>query len=93
MKHIKSSILFSSGFAGGLLAGWIYSSYKNPDAFRNQKERAEIALSRVSNKMKDGAERLREMNERLKKELSHPIPDLYRATEPLSLDEDELIYD
>lgn len=93
MKYIKSSLLFSSGFASGLFAGWIVSSYKNPVALQTQKERAEAAIARINNVVKDGTERLRIMNERFKREFKHPIPDLYRATESLSLDENELIYD
>lgn len=93
MKHIKSSFLFSSGFAGGLLAGWILSFYRKPDAFRHQKEQAELAISKINGMIKDGTKRLQEINERVKKEFTHPIPDLYRATESFSLDEEELIYD
>lgn len=93
MKHIKSSLLFSSGFASGMLAGWVLSSYKNPDALQAQKERVEAAITKLNSVVKDGTERLREMNERVKREFKHPIPDLYRATESLSLDENELIYD
>lgn len=93
MKNVKSSLLFSGGFAGGLLAGWVLSSYKKPDSIKNQKERAEMAIARINRVVKESAERIREINDRLKHEFSHPIPDLYRATESLSLDENELIYD
>lgn len=93
MRHLKSSLLFSSGFAGGVLAGWIFSSYRNPDLLQDQKERAEAALVRFNTMMKDRTERLRKLNDRLIRELKHPIPDLYRATESLSLDESDLIYD
>lgn len=93
MKHLKSSILIGSGFAGGLLTGWFISSCKNPETFRAQKEKAELAVSRINSVIKEQTERLREINGRIKKELSHPIPDLYSATESLSLNEDELIYD
>lgn len=93
MKHIKSSFLFSSGFAGGLLTAWILSSYRKPDAFRHQKEHATVAIAKINSILKDGTKRLRAINERVKKEFTHPIPDLYRATESLSLGEEELIYD
>lgn len=93
MKHLKSSLLFTSGFAGGLLAGWVISSYNKPDSFRNHKERMELAITRVNRAVREGTERIREINDRLKHEFSHPIPDLYKATELLSLDENELIYD
>lgn len=85
MKHLKSSLLFGSGFAGGMLAGWLLSSCKNPEAIQNQKEKAEMAIARINLIIKDGTERLRIINERIKKELSEPIPDLYKATETLSL--------
>ena len=93
MKHLKSSILFGSGFAGGLFAGWAISCLKDPDSFPAQKEKAEQTVTRISAVIKEQTERLREINGRIKKELSDPIPDLYRATESLSLNEDELIYD
>ena len=93
MKYLKSSLLFSGGFAGGLLVGSILSHYKNPDAFQHQKERTEIAIRRFNAVVKQGTDRLREINTRVKYEFTHPIPDLYRATEGLSLDENELIYE
>lgn len=93
MKNMKSSFLFSSGFAGGLLTGFFISSLKKPDIFKNQRQSLEGAISRISQAVKEGNERLKELNNQLKKELSHPIPDLYRATESLSLDEEELIYE
>lgn len=90
MKHIKSSLLFGSGFAGGLVAGWLLSSYQNADILQAQKEKAEMAIARINSAVKEGTERLRDINDRVKREISDPIPDLYRATESLTLDEDEL---
>jgi hypothetical protein len=93
MKITKQVILFSSGFAGGFLAGYMVSSYQTSDQFRVQRKRVEMAISRFSRVLKESQKRLSEVNNRMKREFRHPIPDLYRATESLSLDENELIYD
>lgn len=93
MKIAKQVILFSSGFAGGFLAGYMVSAYQKSDQFRAQRKRVELAVSRFNRALKESQERLHEINKRLKREFRHPIPDLYRATETISLDENELIYD
>lgn len=93
MKFAKQVILFSSGFAGGFLAGYLASPYQRSDQFQVHRKRVEMAISRLSRVLKESQERLSEVNNRLKKEFRQPIPDLYRATESLSLDENELIYD
>lgn len=93
MKTAKQIILFSSGIAGGFLAGYMMSSYQTSDQYQEQRKRVETAISRFSHVLKESQIRLREVNNRMKKELRHPIPDLYRATESLSFDENELIYD
>lgn len=93
MKTGKQIILLSSGFTGGFLAGYLVSSCQTSDRFQEQRERVEEAVSRFSHVLKESQERLRILNSRLKREVSDPFPDLYRATESLSLDENELIYD
>ena len=93
MKIAKQMILLSSGVAGGFLAGYLSSTYQRSGQFREQKKRVEIAISRFNKVLKESQVRLREVNSRMKKELTQPIPDLYRATESLSFDENELIYD
>lgn len=93
MKTAKQIILFSSGFTGGFLAGYLVSSCQTSDHFQEQREQVEAAFSRFSQVLKESQERLRIVNSRLKREIRDPIPDLYRATEALSLDENELIYD
>ncbi|MDZ7718398.1 MAG: hypothetical protein U5K72_06200 [Balneolaceae bacterium] len=93
MKIAKQVILFSSGFAGGFLAGHIVSTYQRTDQFREQRKRVELAMSRFSRVLKESQERLNEVNRRLKRELRNPVPDLYQATETIPLDENELIYD
>ncbi len=93
MKVAKKVLFISSGFAGGFLAGYVASSYQTSDRFREQRKRVELAISRFNKVLKESQERLSEINTRMKHEFSHPIPDLYRATESLSLDESELIYD
>lgn len=91
--NAKQIILLSSGAAGGFLAGYFISSYQTSGQFRTQRKRVDIAISRFSHALKESQERLSKVNNRLKREFRHPIPDLYRATESLSLDENELIYD
>lgn len=93
MKISKQMILISSGFAGGFLAGYLISADHKSYQFQEQKKRVEAAISRFSQVLKESQVQLREVNSRIKKEFTHPIPDLYRATESLSLDENELIYD
>lgn len=93
MKISKQVLLVSSGFAGAFLAGFAISSYHSSDQFREQRQRIESAISRFSQVLKESQVRLHEVNNRIKRELKQPIPDLYRATESLSFDESELIYD
>lgn len=93
MKTPKQIILFSSGIASGFLAGYLMSSFQTSDQYQEQRKRVETAISRFNQVLKEGQVRLREVNNRMKEELTHPIPDLYRATESLSFDENELIYD
>lgn len=93
MKIAKKMLLLSSGFAGGFLAGYMISSVQTSDQFRSQRKRVETAISRFNRILSESQERLSEVNIRLKREFRHPIPDLYGATESLSLDENELIYD
>lgn len=82
-----------SSIAGGFLAGYLMSSYQATDQFQEQRKKFETAISRLNQVLKESQGRLRELNNRMKKEFRHPIPDLYRATESLSFDENELIYD
>ncbi|NBC64758.1 MAG: hypothetical protein GVY07_03710 [Bacteroidetes bacterium] len=93
MKIAKNMLLLSSGFAGGFLAGCMISTIQTTDQFQSQRKRVETAISRFTRVLNESQERLSEVNIRLKREFRHPIPDLYRATESLSLDENELIYD
>lgn len=93
MKNAKQMIFLSGGIAGGFLAGYLTSSYQRSNPFREQKKRVESAISTFSRVMKESQLRFQEVNSRMKRELAQPIPDLYRATESLSLDENELIYD
>lgn len=93
MKIAKQVILLSSGIAGGFLAGYLTSSYQASDQFREQKKRVEAAISRFNEVLKESQIQLKEINSRMIRELTHPLPDLYRATESLSFDENELIYD
>ncbi len=93
MKISKQILLLSSGIAGGFLAGYLMSSYQTSEQFQEQRKRVETAIFRFNQVLKESQGRLREINKRMKKELRQPIPDLYRATESLSFDENELIYD
>lgn len=93
MKIAKQSIIFGSGFAGGLFTAFLISSLKNSDAFKSQKQQAEQVFVRMNHLVKENTEKLQKLNERIKKEFSDPLPDLYRATASLTLDEEELIYD
>lgn len=93
MNIVKQSLLIGSGFAGGFLAGFVLSSCKETEAIREQWKKAESAMAKVNSIVKERTAKLREINDLLRKELSHPIPDLYQATESLTLSEEEIIYD
>lgn len=93
MKNSKQLFLLGSGIAGGFLAGYVVSAFQTSDRIDEQRQRVESFISRFSKVLRESQVKVRELNNRLKMELKEPIPDLYRATENLSLDESELIYD
>jgi len=78
---------------GGIIAGYMISAAQQNGQLQEHRKRLEQALSHFRKVLKESGNRLSGANNRLKKEFLQPIPDLYRATESLSLDEDELIYD
>lgn len=93
MKISKEIFYVSSGFAGGFMVGYLASNYRESLEFKGQKKRIDQVVSRFSHIIHERQKQFAELNHRIRKELKDPIPDLYEATEGLSLDESELIYE
>ncbi len=95
MKIIKQTLLFGSGFAGGLIAGLYITSGNNSETLQTVKQKTEQSFGRAKEAtglaLAKSSECLREFNNRIKKEITHPIPDLYRATESFGLEEEDVI--
>lgn len=91
MNKFKQTLLISSGFAGGVLAGILLSSKSKIPVLENVTGRAEEAMNKSGEWIQQRNRRLRKLSRQLKEELTHPVPDLYRATESFALDEDDLM--
>lgn len=91
---LKNSLLIGSGFAGGLIAGCFLSRVSEKEKLQHMIERVEKRLEELNQRslaMKlKSAEQLQEIRDKLRKELSNPVPDLYKATESLTLEESDL---
>ena len=82
-KSVKNRIFISGTFAAGMLSGALLSS---------------IAMSKIAGRLIGKSKRVllkerRGFNvrfEKIKRELANPVPDLYKATEYLSMSEEEL---
>jgi|SRR6056297_2308032 len=97
MKHlVKQSILAGSTFAGGVVAGFLMSSRRSEvqKAFDTTKEKSKTMVDSVLNRTnqysKLGKVRLNTLKTDLAKNFKDPIPDLYKATESLTIDDLEL---
>ncbi|TVR28817.1 MAG: hypothetical protein EA390_11085 [Balneolaceae bacterium] len=82
-KSVKNRIFIGGTFAAGMLSGALLSS---------------IPMSQITGRLIGKSKRVllkerRGFNvrvEKVKRELANPLPDLYKATESLSLSEEEL---
>lgn len=95
MKISKSHLyIFSGGFAGGLLTGIFFTKsvdQKQLKQLLGKIKEAGILLEKSTHAVRNNTiKRFYDVSERWKKGLSDPIPDLYRATETFTLDEDDL---
>lgn len=92
---LKNTFWVSAGFAGGFAAGVYIAGKEKRKKIRQLAVRMEAILSEAGKKSRTfheaGRKRMRSVSGRLRKELSDPVPDLYKATESLSLDENDLI--
>lgn len=93
-KGTEISIIAGGAFAAGILAGLlldpkvkkeITSALKSNSGKAEEwlKGRKQLALLRIE-------KGIREIKEKLDKNLADPVPDLYKATEEFSLDEDDI---
>ncbi|MDZ7758379.1 hypothetical protein [Rhodohalobacter sp.] len=97
MKHlVKQSILAGGTFAGGVVAGFLMGSRRAEvqKAFDSTKEKSKIMVDSVLNRTNRYSElgkvRLNALKTDLAKNFKDPIPDLYKATESLTIDDLEL---
>lgn len=92
---IKNTLLIGSGFAGGVIAGYLIYPVSKKQRINELLNRAETALDGMNEKSLKlklkGNESIRKFRSAVNKELRQPIPDLYKATESLSLDESDLV--
>ncbi len=91
---LKNTLLIGSGFASGLVVGCFLTPKSEKERIQQLLERVEASLDELNQKslnvrVKSG-EQLHAIRDKIRKELSSPIPDLYKATEPLTLDIDDL---
>lgn len=93
---VKQSILAGGTFAGGIVAGYLMGSKRTEmkAVFDTTKERSKTmvvsARSRTNQLTESGKIRLDALKVELKKNFKDPIPDLYKATESLTIDDLEL---
>lgn len=91
MKIMKQTLLIGSSFAGGLVAGYLLSGNSSKSNVKRVKKRAGDTFNKTGEWIKSRNHDLQTFSERVRRELRQPIPDLYRATESLSLSEDEIL--
>jgi hypothetical protein len=98
MKAItKNTLMIGCGFAGGFIAGKVMTQKGSREKLQHLVMRLERLLAVANRQGKilrsKSSEGFRFVTGRVKKELSDPLPDLYKATESLSLEDDDLIYE
>lgn len=95
-KLVKQSILAGSTFAGGFVAGFLMSRKRSElqSAIDATMEKSKSVVNSVLNKKSEisetGKVRLNILKADLAKSFKDPIPDLYKATESLTVDDLEL---
>lgn len=85
--------LVTSSFAGGLALGLLFSpgtEKKNRTLLRKRARSLAQWIEQQSSETLDlSTKRLRGIRKQIQKGIDHNVPDLYRATEQLHLDEDD----
>jgi hypothetical protein len=93
---VKQSILAGSTFAGGVVAGFLMGSKRSEvqkvlDTTKaKSKTVVDTVLNRTNHYSKRGKVRLNAVKTDLARNFKDPIPDLYKATESLTVDDLEL---
>lgn len=98
MKHsLKNILLFGGGFTSGVIVG--YHLYELRKEKRIDELKREVVRYAEEVRTFQKALRVRSaalfnrLSLQLRDELAHPVPDLYKATEGLSLDPDDIAFD
>lgn len=93
---MKKSILAGGSFAGGLLAGFILSSRKDEfNKFVSSAKSLSIDWLQSVNENREhitrqGKHKVSSLQKEIRRNLTDPIPDLYKATESMTLDDLDL---
>jgi len=82
-KSVRNRIFISSTFAAGMLSGALLSSIPKSQISGTLIGKSKRVLLKERRRFKVRVEKV-------KRELANPLPDLYKATESLSLSEEEL---
>lgn len=95
MKYRKTEIAVAGGsFIAGFAAGVVTSEFFKRicrESFTAERSEAVLELKNQQKEFMSQLNlRLSDFRNRVKKELREPIPDLYRATEGLSLNEQDI---
>jgi|GEM_PF-1357430 len=93
-KFINYTVLTGSAFIAGFLAGAMLDKQTKEEIkvrLSSNSDRAEKWLKSHKDSTLDRIERkITEVKNILEKNISDPVPDLYRATESLTLDDDDM---
>lgn len=96
MKHkSKYTVLAGAGFVAGLAAGYALAPIKrtrNIEQFLTKLEGIQENARRQSRAMKlKSSKHVRNVSGKVRKQLRDPIPDLYKATEGLSMSQEDVV--
>ena len=91
MKMMKQTLLIGSSFASGVIAGYLLSGRSSSATVERVRVSAGGTFHKTGDWLRQKNRNLQILSEKIKKELSHPIPDLYLATESLALSEEDLL--
>lgn len=98
MKHtLKNLLLFGGGFTSGVAVGYrLYGLKKHKSIEELKSEVARYAgdVKGFQNVLRvRGTDVFNKLSLRWRDELAHPVPDLFKATEDLSLEPDDITFD
>lgn len=98
MKHtLKNLLLFGGGFTSGVAVGYHLYGLKNQKRIEDLKSEVVRYVGEMKGFQKAlrvrGADAFNQLSLRLRDELTHPVPDLFKATENFSLEPDDITFD